>query len=106
MHIEQNFVARKQRAEPICDVIFKVLWLARGREVAIQIAIAVAASMGVSQWIGDGYKRHLASNDADLTALDVAKNAPDRDGPADLVAVHAAGDDEFVTRLQPAYSTA
>ena len=96
MHIEQNFVTRNSGHNQLAMWSSKSFGLVRGREIAIQVAIAIAAAVGVRSGIGDRYKRHLPGHDANVATLDVGQDAADCDRPANFVAMHAAGDDEFV----------
>ena len=85
---------RQQRAQPVGDVIFKLQRRLGRPEPAVEGAVAVAAAFAVGQRVGDRHQRQAASRKRDGTGIEFGRQAADRLGAADLVAMHRAEHDQ------------
>src|SRR5260221_113573 len=75
-------------------MVFKILRLHGGCEVAIQVAVADAVAAREGQRIGDRHKGDAAAHDIQLAAVDFLHHSQDRLGAAGFIAMHRAEDDE------------
>jgi hypothetical protein len=98
--IEQHVVLTEQGAQPVRDLVFKILRVRFREQVAIQVTVAIARDLLVRQRIDDRDERDAAGRDVERAAVDLVHHASDGFGAAHLVAVGRAHDDDARARLQ------
>ena len=97
MQIEQDFMLCQKRAQPVGNVILELGRRNAGSrrlQVAIEIAVTVAALQRIGLRIGDRHEGHAAAREGQRTALDLGDHAANAVGTGHLVAMHGAGDDQ------------
>ena len=90
MQIEQHIVPGHQRAQPVGNVVFEFLRCVGRRQVAVQVAVAVALLALMGQWVGDGHQRQAAAQQLQPAFVELGQHAAYAMGAGQFVAVHSA----------------